>query len=327
MSTRFSAALTTAALIIQVGVAHAAPAASNDLALEGTVTEAQERFRRALELYQEGNLDAARAEFHRAYESSPNYRVLYNLGQVEFELHDYPEALATMQKYLREGGARVPADRRAQVTADIEKLQSRVANLDIRVNVQNAQISIDDVPVGQSPLPAPVVVSAGRRRITVSRIGYVSESHSLDVGGGDRPMMQFELRELPGPARVDLSRSESSTVAARASHDAQPAPFPWIGWVLTGALAGGAAVTGSMALREASNLERQRAVFGAERSELDVQKHLVDQWALATDVLLGATAVSAGFSVYFTLARKPNAEAASARVVIGPRSLILSGAF
>jgi hypothetical protein len=37
------------------------------------VADAQARFRRALELHDEGNLDAARTELRRAYEIAPNY--------------------------------------------------------------------------------------------------------------------------------------------------------------------------------------------------------------------------------------------------------------
>ena len=44
------------------------------------IAEAQARFRRALELHDEGNLDGSRMELRRAYEIAPNYKVLFNLA-------------------------------------------------------------------------------------------------------------------------------------------------------------------------------------------------------------------------------------------------------
>src|SRR5262245_31514318 len=120
-------------LLSAVAPAWAAPPAP--AAEPAAVTEAQTRFKRALELYEEGNLDGARAELRRAYETSPNFKVLYNLAQVEFELHDYPAALASFEQYLSLGGDKVAEPRRAQVQKDIEKLRARVATVKISVNV------------------------------------------------------------------------------------------------------------------------------------------------------------------------------------------------
>ena len=43
------------------------------------------------------------AEFMRAYELLPNYRVLYNIGQVQLERHDYVAALHAFDDYLEQG--------------------------------------------------------------------------------------------------------------------------------------------------------------------------------------------------------------------------------
>ena len=48
------------------------------------VRRAQGHFQRGVELYGERNYDGALAEFSRAHELSPNYRVLYNLAQTYF---------------------------------------------------------------------------------------------------------------------------------------------------------------------------------------------------------------------------------------------------
>ena len=76
----------------------AAPAESAKL------DDAQRRFQRGIELYKESDFDAALVEFKRAYELVPSYKILYNLGQVSYQRHDYASALRYFRQYLEEGG-------------------------------------------------------------------------------------------------------------------------------------------------------------------------------------------------------------------------------
>jgi tetratricopeptide (TPR) repeat protein len=50
-------------------------------------------------LYQE-----ALVEFQRAYQLSPNYRVLYNIARTAGLLKNHALALESFQRYLEEGG-------------------------------------------------------------------------------------------------------------------------------------------------------------------------------------------------------------------------------
>jgi len=59
----------------------------------GNVEEATQRFKRGLELYEEQDFPNALIEFRRAYELQPSYKILYNLGQVCFQLTEYACAL------------------------------------------------------------------------------------------------------------------------------------------------------------------------------------------------------------------------------------------
>ena len=75
---------------------------------------ARSHFEHGVELYREGDFRAALIEFQRAYEASPNYKVLYNLGQTNLELQDYAGALKALRGYLEGGGGAVPAARRTK---------------------------------------------------------------------------------------------------------------------------------------------------------------------------------------------------------------------
>ena len=162
------------------------------------VSEAQQRFKRALDLYEEGSLDAARVELRRAYDLAPTYKLLYNLGQVEFELHDYPAALADFQQFLDMGGSDVTPERKAQVQKDIDRLRARVATLTIAVDVASAEVFVDDQLVGTSPLGKPLTVSAGRRELSVVKNGFVTAKRIVDLAGGDTSELEMHLSRVDG---------------------------------------------------------------------------------------------------------------------------------
>jgi tetratricopeptide (TPR) repeat protein len=77
--------------------------------------DAQRRFQRGIELYREADFNAALVEFKRAHEMVPSYKILYNLGQVSYQRHDYAGALRYFRQYLDEGGAAIATDRRLEV--------------------------------------------------------------------------------------------------------------------------------------------------------------------------------------------------------------------
>ena len=65
-----------------------------------SVTErAREHFERGVDYYGEGDYRAALIEFQRAYSIQPTYRLLYNLGQVAYELRDYAAKVAECKTF------------------------------------------------------------------------------------------------------------------------------------------------------------------------------------------------------------------------------------
>jgi hypothetical protein len=325
-----------------------------DPAAQAPAPEAQQRFQRALDLYEEGNFDAARAEFQRAYDIAPNFKLLYNLGQIDFELHDYPAALAAFEKYLADGGAKIPEARRAQVELDIEKLKARVARVDVTADVAKADVFVDDMQVGSTPLGRSVLVSAGRRKITVSKSGYFSVTRWIDVAGGDASQVSIELSEsapsraplapsslISPSARIGASPSLSDPLVSSAAHVLGPsAPGPnapdtgggrgflWAGWALAGSLAVAAGVTGGLAYASSRDLVDERNRQGASRADLDRKSSEVRDLALATDIIGGSALIAAGVTFVATVSRGPDkSETASLRIVPSLHEVCLSGQF
>ena len=157
------------------------------------LNEAQRRFQRATELFEENNLPGALAEFRKAYSLAPNYRVLYNIGQLCFLMQDNPCAYGAFSSYLAQGAGEIPDKRRQEVQRDLARLQARVARLRILADRPGAQVTVDDVAVGTTPLAEPVLVAAGRPRVRVTLEGYQPATQVVEVAAMETARVEIHL--------------------------------------------------------------------------------------------------------------------------------------
>lgn len=158
------------------------------------VEQAREHFMRGVELYQDGEYEAALADFLRANELAPHYALLYNIGLVRAHLEHYPEAVTALERYLEEGGAEVPERRVTEVRQLLRRFRGRVGRLRVAlVGPAAARLSIDGVEAGQLPMEAPLAVSAGRRTVEVSAEGFMPFRRQVIVAGGVEVSVEASL--------------------------------------------------------------------------------------------------------------------------------------
>ena len=329
--------IASSATSLAQGPVKARPAGADPAA---TAAEARERYKRGLQLSKEENYEAALVEMQRAYELSPTYKILYNLGLIHVHLGDYAAGLDAYKRYLAEGGKAIPMARQVEVQKEIDRLRGRVAEAEIHVNVPDAEVMVDDETVGKSPLSAPVIVNSGKRKFSASKKGLVSASRVVQVAGNDHLTLDLELIDPKAPPRAgaDLVGAGAAQQAdkdreARA-RDTSHTRKTWlmVGWSATGVLAVGATITGIVALSASSNLGDARDAPGMTRADLDAKESRTRNFALATDLLAGASIVVGGISLYYTLDKGASRDArkekpASVNLGITATSLGLVGSF
>ena len=296
--------------------AQAAPRDGDD----SKVSDAQRRFRRGIDLYKGGEFAAAQGEFTRAYELVPNYKLLYNLGQVTYQRHDHAAALRYFRQYLTDGVDQISAERRHEVTADIADLEQRVGRLQIETPEGGAEVFVDDVLVGKTPLRVLIAVNGGPRKVDVVARSGEHQTRQVDVGSGEILRVPFprltlvappppapERRPAPTPAPITIAAAPTATtsqsvpsVVATSSPTKPTRSFPWKSWTLTGLLAGSAAITGYIAVNAKHDLDYQLQQFPADDIEIDYDRRRTHGFALATDGLLIGTALMTAVSLYLT---------------------------
>lgn len=268
---------------------------------EASVQEASQRYDRGLKLYAEGDYSLAVIEFERAYELVPDYRVLYNIGQVRIQLANYARARRALEQYLKEGGERVSPERKQAVENDLDMLASRTGTLAVNVNVPGAEIFVDDVVVGQSPLAEPLLVDAGEHRLSARKPGYHPRAAQVTLAGRDALSVKLELEKIPTESqRIIVQQRES---------DSNREAWMWGSWTAAGVFAIVSGVTGGLGIKAASELDDKRADPTATRSELDSSSRRARTLLLAADVFGGLAIATGGVALYFTLSGGSESEA------------------
>ncbi|WP_394829872.1 PEGA domain-containing protein [Pendulispora albinea] len=307
-------------LLLALAIASAPVAAyaqepSGRSAQTSKMEEARTRYTRGMKLYDEGNAQAARAEFERAYALAPSYRILYNIGLCYQATNDYVEALRAFERYLSEGGQEITDDRRAEVNKQINDLKPNIASVTITTNVAGASITIDDVAVGQSPLSDKILVNPGRRKVSATKQGLFPATKSIVFVGSENAQVNLELTEPPQGQAAPEKTTDLT---------------PYILWGATGALAIGAGVTGFLALKAHSNEEDVRDRYLVTKPEIEDAHSKTKTLSITADVLTAATLITGGVALYFTVFKSkpaPSSTEASASARLTPGGVSIVGRF
>lgn len=200
----------------------AAPARADD--------EASAHFSAGVALAKRGDHAAALAEFEEAYELTGAWEYLFNIGVTQKTLFRYGAAIRTLEQYLREGGDQVTADRATKVATELSELRRLVGEVVVLVEGAPAQIEIDGLFEGVTPLDAPLFVAPGDHTIRALRDGELPDERAISVVSGERVEVALAPRlpeQAPTTARITIT---TDPPGAQVSVDGGPAiAAPWTG--------------------------------------------------------------------------------------------------
>ncbi|HMA92976.1 MAG TPA: PEGA domain-containing protein [Polyangiaceae bacterium] len=271
--------------------------------------QASQRFQRGVSLYRERSFDAALAEFNRAYELAPNYRVLFNIGQVHVERGDFVAGIKAFRQYLNEGGTAIEPARVTEVQTEITRLEGRLATITVTSNVAGAELFVDGEFVGSLPR-AHVPVNAGMRRISLRKEGYEADEMRVMLATGEEKVLDIKLQNRTSQEAAGLRANSLSTGPhhqATAVHKASGglgAGF-WVSLSAT-MIAGGATATfGLLTSKADSDYDAALNHYPGSQSLIDDARRDVKRNALLTDVCGAATLVGVASTLFFAISSSP----------------------
>jgi hypothetical protein len=158
---------------------------------------AKAEFEAAKILYQDGDIANAIVKFQHAYDLSKDPRLLWNIAVCEKNLRRYSRMLKAIERYQRDGGALLSEQDRKDA-AELEKtVRALVSAVTLKVSEDGADILVDGVKVGKSPLTEPLLLDVGSRTVRVTKPGF-KEFVRIEkmVGGTEVNMAALLEREI-----------------------------------------------------------------------------------------------------------------------------------
>jgi hypothetical protein len=195
--TAFALVMATPAVTLAQRAARARPLA------QSLPADAKRDYDAGKMLFDDGDYATALLKYQAAYEATHDPRLLWDVAVCDKSLRHYARTLSTLGRYLTEGGDLLtPGDRRD--AQDLSRAISPFTSAQtLNVSEDGAQIWIDGLLVGQSPLPAPVVLDLGTRHVRIVKDGFRPWSLEMPVGGSAPTAVAALLQKEAG--HLDLT--------------------------------------------------------------------------------------------------------------------------
>jgi hypothetical protein len=190
---------------------------------------ARAHYARGIELANNAGYEAALQEFTAAYALSPQFSVLYNIGQAQLALEHPSQAIELFARYLSEGKDQIPDARRQKVQALMASLSARLATLSISTDRPSADITVDGRDVGATPLAEPVKIDAGTHTILAKVEGIPVLIRIVVLREAEHQTLDLELPAPSSKAAAAAARDAvakalaAAATAARAAAEAEVA--------------------------------------------------------------------------------------------------------
>jgi hypothetical protein len=241
-----------------------APALAQD---DVTLTMARERFKEGVAYFDKKDFAKARVAFLQAYALKKHPAVLLNLAQSELRSGHEADAAKHFAQYLREHKDATDAERQGAETG-LTAAKALVAEIQLSVDANGAEIYVDGDLEGQAPLPGSVYLAPGTHEIQARKEGK-SATTSVNAAAGQSSSVSLKLapptsKPAGATAGVEVEGGAGSSeppVQEEPSH--RKAFFPWlvskpgamigVGLAGVGLIGGGAFALGSKSAYDAAD--------------------------------------------------------------------------
>lgn len=207
----------------------------------------------ALDEFQRGNWDEAGALFEQANRIHPNARTQRGMGFAAFEARRYVAALTSLRAALSSTVNPLTPEQRDEVRAAITRSEHYVAQLEITVEPDSAEVIVNDAVVASVAGRRVEQLDPGEAQVRASAPGYEPASRTLRLTSGAQERLELRLTPISESATATPTADSAVTSPASASAGSGPHFGVWK-WLALGA--GGLALIGGAV----SHVQREVAI-------------------------------------------------------------------
>jgi hypothetical protein len=192
------------------------------------VQQAQARWGEGKAAFDAGNYESARVAFKQAFTLFQHPAFLQNLGEAELHCGRPVEAARHLSQFIRSAPSATPAQREA-AKRSLKKASEKLGSLTVETNTDDAEVRVDDEPIGRSPLGSMQwYVQPGTHAVSARKEGYLDGNEQVEVAIGAPKSVFIKLQRVVGGApeepRADASTKDAdSSMSAAPAADASPA--------------------------------------------------------------------------------------------------------
>lgn len=173
--------------------------------------EAQADYASGKVLYADGDYANALLKFSSAYDRSKEVQLLWNMAACDKNLRHYARSVRLLRQYLKGGDATLTDADKNEARELVNVMEPFTATLQVNVDEPDAEVSIDDEPIGTSPA-APVLVDIGTRKLRVRKEGFEELVKEVPVGGAAKVTLGVTLVKIVHEGRLSVRASKEATV-------------------------------------------------------------------------------------------------------------------
>jgi hypothetical protein len=149
-----------------------------------TLAKQRQLFDQGNKLYDQGKLPQAEASYLEAWKLKKSYDVAGNLGNLEADMNKPRQAAEFLSYAIREFPAGGRPQLRDALIKRLAEVQSKVGTLRVKVSKPGAEIFVDQVSVGLSPIDYDLYLDPGTHTVEARLEGYPPASATVTLARG-----------------------------------------------------------------------------------------------------------------------------------------------
>ena len=155
---------------------------------------------------------AALIKFNSAHDASGDPRLLWNIATCEGKLHHYAKAVGMLHAYLKDGGALLSDQDKADAGQTIQAMEPLTSTVRLTVSEAGADVFLDDQPIGKTPLD-PMLVDIGVHKVRAHKDEFTEASEDVTVNGGAQLLVDLRLHPIVHEGRVTITAGPKDAIA------------------------------------------------------------------------------------------------------------------
>jgi hypothetical protein len=163
-------------------------------------------------LYGVSDFGAALIKFNAAHDASHDPRLLWNIATCEGKLHHYAKAVGMLHDYLKDGGALLSDQDRADAAQTIQAMEPLTSTMRLTVNEPGADVFMDEQLLGKTPMEA-MLVDIGVHKVRVHKDEFGDATENVTVNGGAQLLLDLKLHPIVHEGRITVMAREKDAIA------------------------------------------------------------------------------------------------------------------